>query len=464
MRIAPAFIALLLAGCAVGPDYTRPAADAPAAFGEAGPWKLAAPRDDLPRTGWWKIFNDPVLDGLESRAEKANSDLEAALSRVDEARAVARISRAALLPAVALNPSAAREHFSGNRQVQPGAANPAYTTNSFDLPLDLSYEIDLFGRARRALEGARALAEAQEAAYQGVLLGLQAEVAQDYFSMRALAAERAYLASTIEGRRQELALVRTRRAGGASGDLDVYRAETELATVEGSALAVDQRMAELRHALAVLVGAAPEDFTIEAAPLDSDPPAVPAGLPSELMERRPDVAQAERTLAAANAQVGFAKAAFFPSIGLTAAAGFNSAALDTLLHGNSKEASVVPFASLPIFEGGANLANYQRSKAAYEEARALYRQQVLAALRDVEDGLSDLRYLASQAVVVDEGVVASRKASELSRLRYREGAADYFEVIDAERTTLDYEIQASQLRGGRFEASILLVKALGGGW
>jgi multidrug efflux system outer membrane protein len=464
MRIPPAFLALLFAGCAVGPDYQRPPADAPAAFGESGPWKIAAPKDDLPRKGWWRIFNDPVLDGLETRAEKANFNLSAALSRVDEARAVARISRADLFPAIALEPSVARDRYSGNRPVQPGATNPAYTANSITLPVDLSYEIDLFGRARRALESAQALAEAGAAAYQGVLLSLQAEVAQDYFTMRALSAEQAYLASTIEGRRQELALARARRAGGASGDLDVYRAETELATVESSALAVDQRIAELRHALAVLVGTAPESFSIEAAPLDSDPPAVPAGVPSELLERRPDVAQSERTLAAVNAQVGFAKSAFFPAIGLTAAAGYNSSAFDTLLHWNSREASVVPFASLPIFEGGANLANYQRSKAAYEEARALYRQQVLAALRDVEDGLSDLRYLASQAAVVDEGVVASRKAAELSRLRYLQGAADYFEVIDAERTTLEYEIQATQLRSARFEASILLVKALGGGW
>ena len=464
MRITPVLLALVLAGCTVGPDYRRPAVDAPAAFGERGPWKIAAPKDALPRTGWWRIFNDPALDGLETRAEKANFSLSAALARVDEARAVARMSRADLFPAVALGPSVARNRYSGSRPVQPGASNPAYTANSITLPVDLSYEVDLFGGARRALESARALAEAGAAAYQGVLLSLQAEVAQDYFTMRALAAERAFLASTIDGRRQELALARMRRAGGASGDLDVYRAETELASAESSILAVDQRSAELRHALAVLIGTAPEGFSCDAAPLDSDPPAVPAGLPSELLERRPDVSQAERTLAAANAQVGFAKAAFFPSIGLTAAAGYNSSALDTLLRWNSREASLVPFATLPLFKGGGNLASYERSKAAYEEARALYRQQVLAALRDVEDGLSDLRYLSDQAAVVGEGVVASRKAAELSRVRYRQGAADYFEVIDAERTTLEYEIQATQLRGGRYTASILLVKALGGGW
>jgi multidrug efflux system outer membrane protein len=464
MRIAPVLLAFLFAGCAVGPDYKRPDPAPPAAFGESGPWKIAAPKDDLPRTGWWSIFRDPVLDGLEMRAQKANFDLGAAMARVDQARAVARISRADLFPAVALQPFAARERFSGNRQVQPGATHPAYTTDSIDVPLDLSYEIDLFGRARRALEGARAAAEAEAAAYQGVLLSLQAEVAQDYFTIRALAAEHAFLARTVEGRRRELALVRTRRAGGASGDLDVFRAETELASVESSALAVDQRMAELRHALAVLVGSSPDEFPFDPAPLDSEPPAVPVGVPSELLERRPDVARAERTLASANAQVGFAKAAFFPSIGLTAAAGFNSSALDTLLHWNSREGSLVPFATLPVFEGGGNLAGYQRSKAAYEEALALYRQQVLAAFRDVEDGLSDLRYLSNQAAVVGEGVTASRKAAELSLFRYKQGAADYFEVIDAERTTLEYEIQATQLRGGRYAASIQLVKALGGGW
>jgi len=255
-----------------------------------------------------------------------------------------------------------------------------------------------------------------------------------------------------------------RQAGGASDNLDVYRAESELASVQSAVLAADQRIAELRHAMAVLCGHAPEDFALAASPLESDPPPIPPGVPSELLERRPDVSEAERNLAAANAQIGVAKAAFFPSIGLTASAGVNSTAFDTLLHGTSREWAFAPFASLPLFQGGRNLANYERSKAAYEEAVAIYREQVLAAFRDVEDGLSDLRYLAEQGTVVGEGAAASRRAADLSLLRYQQGVADFFEVIDAERTALDNEIEAAQLRGQRFAASIFLVKALGGGW
>lgn len=463
-RLAFGLTVALLAGCAVGPDYRRPDVKAPAEYGEAGPWKIAAPRDTLPREDWWKVFQDPVLDRLEKQASASSPTLAAALARVDQARAVARISRADFLPVLSANLDPSRTRYSGNRQTQPGAANPAYVTNSIDLPLDLSYEIDFFGGRRRAYETARALAEAQAAEYRSALLSLQAELASDYFTIRTLLSEQALYAATVEGRRQEFDLVRKRQAGGASDQLDVYRAQTELASAESAALAVDRRIAELRHAMAALAGRLPEEFTLEAAPLASDPPAIPAGLPSELLERRPDVAAAERTLAAANAQIGLAKAAFFPSVGITASDGFNSTAFDTLLHATSREWSLAPFVSLPLFRGGANLANYQRSKAAYEGAVALYREQVLVAFRDTEDSLSDLRYLARQGAITDEAALAARKAAGLSLLRYQRGVADYFEVIDSERTMLDTEIQAAQLRGQRFVASILLVKALGGGW
>jgi multidrug efflux system outer membrane protein len=433
-------------------------------FSEAGPWKLAEPKDDLPRAGWWRVFQDPVLDRLEEQAAAANPTLDAALARVAQAGAVARVSRADFLPVLSANLDPSRTRYSGNREVPPGSTNPAYVTNSVDLPLDLAYEIDLFGRNRRSYESALALEKAEEAEYRTALLSLQAEVAQDYVAIRQLMAEQALFARTVEGRRQELDLVLKRQAGGASDQLDVYRAQAELASVEGAALAVNQRLAELRHALAVLSGRLPEEFMLEAAPLASDPPAIPVGLPSELLERRPDVAAAERRLASANAQIGIAKAAFFPSIGLTAFAGVNSTAFNTLFRETSQEWSAAPFLSLPLFRGGANRANYERSKAAYEESVGLYRQQVLAAFRDVEDGLSDLRYLAAQNTAADAAASAARKAADLSLVRYKGGVADYFEVIDSERTALDAEIQATQLRGQRHLASILLVKALGGGW
>lgn len=456
--------ALAFSGCEVGPDYHRPAVETPPAFLENGPWKAGQPQDTQARGDWWQIFGDPALDGLEKEATAANPSVKAALARVEEARAVARVGMAALLPNVGVNGVAARTRYSQNRQLPPGSPHVAYTTNSIDLPLDLSYEIDLFGQVRRALEGARALADAQQDAYQSVLLSLQAEAAEEYFTLRGLLQEKAYLDSTVEGRRRELDLVGQRQKAGASDSLDVLRARAELDTVESAELATDRQIAEVRHALAVLAGRTPEGYSIEVAPLAGDPPAVPVGIPSDLLERRPDVAQAERTLAAANAAIGVAKASFFPSINLTAFAGTNSAAFNTLFDGSSHEWSVAPFVSIPLFQGGRNWANYQRSKASYDEQVANYRGQVLSAFRDVDDSLSDLRYLSSQAGVLREGVTAATQAEDLSLLRYKQGVSDYFEVIDAERTKLDSQVTYAQVQTQRYLATLLLIKSLGGSW
>jgi multidrug efflux system outer membrane protein len=464
LRLLSLGSAVLLAGCAVGPDYERPAVAAPPAFQEAGPWQLAVPKDTLPKDGWWKLFGDPALDRLETQAAGGSLTVQAAFARFDQAAAIARVSRASLFPSVTANATAARERFSGHREVSPGSGHAAYETNTFDLPLDLSYQLDVFGRVRRGYESARDLAQAQWSDYENVLLSLQAEVAQDYFTLGALRDQRDLLARTVDLRRQTLDLVQKRRTGGASDDLDVFQAEAELASVESQVLAVDQDAAQLRHALAVLTGTLLEDFAFTASPLPANPPPVPAGLPSELLERRPDVAAAERTLASANALVGLAKAAFFPSIGLTGDAGFNSAAFGSLLHSNSREWSIGPFLSVPVFQGGMNEANYQRAKAAYAEKLALYRQQVLVAFQDVDDGLSGLRYLAAQEDALSRAATASRKASDLSIVRYKQGVADLFEVIDAERIALANELQATQLQGQRFTETVQLVKALGGGW
>jgi multidrug efflux system outer membrane protein len=461
----PALCALALsAGCAVGPDYEKPAAAVPAGFGESGPWRAAAPKDSLPKGDWWRIFGDAQLDRLEAQAGDGSLTVQAALARFDQARAVARVSRAALLPALAANFDPDRTKYSGHRQEPPGAASPIYTTDSIDTQLDLGYQLDVFGRVRRGYESARALAQAQWADYQNVLLSLQAEVAQDYFALRSLRAQQDLLARTVDLRRQALDLVQKRRIGGASDDLDVEQAQAELASIQSDALAVEQSAARLRHALATLVGSLPEDFALEPPALAGEPPALPAGLPSELLERRPDVAAAERTLASANAQIGFAKAAFFPTIGLTAGAGFNSTAFATLLQASSREWSLGPFVSLPLFQGGANAANYQRAQAAYREQIAVYRQQVLGAFADVEDSLSDLRLLAARAEALGRAAAAAGKAADLSAVRYQQGVADYFEVIEAQRTALDDQLQATQLQGERYQASVQLVKALGGGW
>jgi multidrug efflux system outer membrane protein len=466
-RIGPratALALLLLTGCAIGPDYRKPATETPAAFAEPGPWKIAAPRDALPKGAWWKVFGDASLDALEVQAALASPDLQAAIARRDQARALAGISRAGYFPQLSVDASGNRTRYSGNREVPPGASDTPYTTDSFNLPLDLSYEIDLWGRVRRVNESARALAEASEAAYQTVLLGVQADVAQTYFILRALATERALVARSIATRRDALTLVRKQYAGGAVSQLDQLRAEAELAAAESELLALDQRRELLRHALAVLCGQMPENPpALPDSPLPPPPP-LPVGLPSELLERRPDVATAERTLAAFNAQIGVAKAAFFPSINLVGFAGYNSTALDALFQGDSRQWSVGPFLSLPIFQGGRNRANYRRAQAAYAEALAGYRRRVLVAFQEVEDGLGSLRYLDQQASVIARAVAASRQAAALSVLRYQSGLVGYLEVVDAERTALQNERLAAQYEAQRFAASVLLVKAVGGGW
>ena len=462
----PALI-LLLAGCAVGPDYKRPdvAATSPAAFAETGPWKIAAPKDDLPKGAWWKIFHDPALDALEASAAAASPTLQAAVARRDQAFALAGLSRADYFPSLSLDPSASRARYSGNRQTQVPATRASYTDNNFNLPLDLAYELDLWGRVRRSNESARALAEASAATYQTVLLGVQADVASAYFTVRSLAMERELVGRSIQTRRDALDLVQKRFAGGASAQLDVLRAQTELATAESDALVLDQRRAALRHTLAVLCGETPESFKLDdSAALPSAVPALPVGLPSELLERRPDVAAAERTLAASNAQIGVAKAAFFPAIKLIGSAGYNSDDLNTLLNSDSRQWSLGPAISLPIFQGGRNVANYDRAKAVYAESVANYRLRVLVAFQEVEDGLSGLHYLDSQAEALTRAVTASRQAASLSTVRYKAGLVSYLEVVDAERTALQNERTATQLATQRLIASTLLVKALGGGW
>jgi multidrug efflux system outer membrane protein len=451
-------------GCAVGPDYKKPDTPAPQAYSEAGPWKEAQPKDQLPKAGWWHIFHEPTLDALEEEAARASPTLGAALARFDQAVAVARVQGSQLYPSVDLGPSAVRERFSGHRQTEYPATTFQYTTNSFDLPLQLSYEVDLFGSLRRSLESARASAEAQGAAYQGVLLVLQAGVAEDYFNLQSLVAQKELLQKNVTLLTDALELVRTLRRGGANSDLDLFQAEAELETVRSSELASERAIARALHALAVLVGQSPEGFSVDAKPLEAQVPAVPVGLPSELLERRPDIAQAERTLAAANARIGVAKAAFFPSIGLTAFGGLNSSDLNNLLKWNSREWAVGPAVSLPLFKGGANMAGYQEAKAAYAEALANYRQQVLVGFQEVEDGLSDLRLLSGEADALESAVTAASGASRLSTVRYKAGLVSYLEVIDSQRTQLADEISLTQARADRLSATVLLIQALGGGW
>jgi multidrug efflux system outer membrane protein len=341
------------------------------------------------------------------------------------------------------------------------------TANTWQAPLDLSSEIDLWGRVRRGFESARADAQGSLAAFGNVLLTLQADVAQNYFRLRALDAEIATVSGTVDLRKEQVRLVRSRFNGGIGNDLDIARAETELATTQAEAASLAQRRAELENAIAILAGSNPSSFHVPAISKEDwnpPPPEIPAGLPSDLLERRPDVAQAERQLASANARIGVAKAAFFPVLTLTGSGGYLSADVDTLFNWNSRTWSIGPSLSLPIFAGGRNRAGYQRSKAVFEESVANYREQVLVAFGEVEDNLSAVRHLADQASAQQRAVTNARRAADLATTRYRSGVVSYIEVVDAEREALQAERDNAQLAGQRLIAAVQLVKALGGGW
>jgi len=451
----------------VGPDYERPTTTVPAQYKaeSLGSWKEGTPLDHVPKGPWWEIFGDQTLNDLELRAALSNLDVKAAVARVDQARATARISRSELFPALDLNPAWRRERFSPNQV--PGFGD--LTANTFSVPLDLSYEIDLWGRVRRGFEGARAEAAASVAAFHNILLTLHADVAQTYFVLRSLDAEIASVANTVGLRHEQVQLVRGRFDGGIGNELDIARAETELATAEAEAAALDRRRTELENGLAILVGENPVTFRlapIEAANVNWDPapPTVPAGLPAELLERRPDVAEAERQLAAANARIGVAKAAFFPVLRLTGSGGYLSGDIESLFNWESRVWSIGPSISLPLFSGGRNRANYRRSKAAFEEAVARYRQQILVAFGEVENSLAAVHHLAIEATAQDRALANARHAADLATERYRAGLVSYLEVVDANRATLQTERASAQLAGQRLNATVQLVKALGGGW
>jgi len=340
---------------------------------------------------------------------------------------------------------------------------------SFSAPLDLSYEIDFWGRVRCGFEGARADAQASLAAFQNVLLTLRADVAQDHFALRGLDPEITAVAATVNLRKEQVQLVRSRFDGGVGSELDVARAETELATTEAEAASLAQRRTELEDAIAILVGENPSRFKLpalsgDAARWNPQPPQIPAGLPADLLERQPDVAEAERQLAAANARIGVAKAAFFPVLRLTGSGGYLSGDVDDLFNWDSRVWSIGPSLSLPIFAGGRNLANYRRSQAAYNEAVARYRQQVLVAFGDIENSLSGIRHLAEQSAAQQRAVANARRAADLATDRYRSGIVSYLEVVDANRETLQAERASAQLAGQREIAAVRLIKALGGGW
>jgi multidrug efflux system outer membrane protein len=465
------FAFLLLLGTAsafaalpsVGPDYVRPATETPDAYRDAtgtAEWKAAEPSDGFPRGTWWRIYGDPELDRLEALAAAGNQDLKAAAARVEQAAAAAGVARSAFWPQVGAAPSATRERFS------PTIANPYLATVATDIsvPVLATWEIDLFGRVRRQSESARDDAEASAATFESVRLSLAAAVAEGYFSLRGRDRELDVLRGTIDLRRRELGLVSAQRKGGTATELDTSRAETELAEAEADRAAVAVRRESLQDSLAVLTGQSAISFSVTSSLPDIAVPAVPSGLPSRLLERRPDIAAAERSLAASNARIGVAKSAFFPAISLTGSAGYESADSGSLFGADSRIWSFGPSVYLPLFQGGRNRANLERSRAAYDESIASYRQQVLVAFREVQEALTATRLLADQSEAQDRAVAQSRRAAQLAKTRYDAGYVSYLDVVDAQRTELINERAAAQLAADRLNASVALIKALGGGW
>jgi multidrug efflux system outer membrane protein len=470
-RFSAMVVAVTILPCAdaglltVGPDYKAPTNSSPDKYKaeDLGSWKEGRPLDNVPKGNWWEIFHDTMLDELEKQATFGNQNLKAAVASVGQARATARVARGELMPILSLDPSWTRQRYSPNQA--PSFGN--ITANTFSVPLDFSYELDLWGRVRRSFESARAQAQASLADYYNILLTLQSDVAQNYFGLRSLDAEIATVAHTVDLRREQVRLVRSRFEGGIGNELDVARAETELATTEAELASLAQRRTELENALAILTGNNPAVFRLAVNTPDNwnpVPPEIPAGLPAELLERRPDVGQAERLLASSNAQIGVAKAAFFPVINLTASGGYLSGEVENLFNWGSRVWSVGPSISLPLFAGGRNKANYHRSQAAFEEAVARYRQQVLVAFGDVENSLSGIRHLAEQSAAQQRAVTQARRAADLATQRYRSGIVAYIEVIDANRDALQTERANARLTGQRLITTVQLIKALGGGW
>ena len=450
-------VVALLAGCATSLPNIEPQKlpPTPAEFKEN--WIIASPAVAQERGEWWKAFNDPVLDDLVARAERANTSIQGAAARLAQARAVARITDADRALQVGAGASARRA-----AGIIGGEAGPP--RNLFAAGVDLSYEVDLFGRLSHASRAAVLDAQASEALAQSTRLLIQAQVAQAYLALRALDDERTLVLSTLAAYRETLALTERRWRAGDVAELDVARTATEVAATESELLAVDRRRAELEHALAVLVGETPATFAVARAEWNTALPAIPAGVPSTVLTRRPDVSAAQTSLTAAQTRVGVAKAAYFPNIALTASGGYASTDISDLFQWSSRAWLIGAVASLPIFDGGRREAGVQAASAQLEGAVAAYREQVLVAFRDVEDQLAALRLLAEQSEAQARAVASASRTTSLSNARYRAGYVSQLELLDAQRSELRNRREALLVRSARYQSTVALVRALGGGW
>lgn len=472
LALASALLALV-GGCSVGPKYVRPSVISPDAYKELDGWKVAHPRDGVARGPWWEIFGDPQLDALEARVSISNQNLAVAEAQYRQARALVREARAAYFPTVTLGLGFTRSRQSSTFVFGSGAGSSTGTStggssstahSDFQLGLDFSWELDVWGRIRRTVEANQANAQASAGDLEAARLSFQAELAQDYFQLRTLDAQKRLLEETVAAFEKFLRLTQDRFTNGVASQADVVQAETQLKTTQAQAIDVGVQRAQLEHAIALLMGQAPSTFTLPATPLAVTPPAIPVGVPSELLERRPDIAAAERRVAVANAQIGVAVAAFYPTITLNASSGLESSSLAKWFTAASHFWSVGPGISQTVFDGGLRRAQTDAARAAYDATVATYRQTVLAGFQGVEDNLAALRILETEHAVQDEAVQAARKSVDLTTNQYKAGIVNYLNVITVQTIALTDEITAIQIGGRRMAAAVLLVQALGGGW
>jgi NodT family efflux transporter outer membrane factor (OMF) lipoprotein len=456
----------LLGACTVGPNYVRPTADTPAAFKEMEGWKTAQPRDQELRGKWWETFNDPLLDNLEEQISISNQNLAQAAAQFRQARALVQSARAGFLPTVSGGASVMRARSSSS----PGSQNQGFAqssrapSTSYSLSLDAVWEADLWGRVRRTVESNEAGAQASAADLEALRLSFQAELAQNYFQLRALDAQKQLFDDTIAAYQRSLTLTQNQYAAGVVAKVDVIQAQTQLRTTQAQALDIGVQRAQLEHAIALLIGKPASIYSLAVAALTASPPALPVGMPASLLERRPDIAAAERRMAAANAQIGVAEAAYYPSLTLSATTGFQSSSFSSWLTAPSRFWSLGPALAQTLFDGGLRRAQTDQAIAAYDANVAGYRQTVLTGFQEVEDNLAALRILEQEAAIQDDAVQNARQSVTLTTNQYKAGIVSYLNVVTVQATALTNERTAVDILSRRLIASVLLIKALGGGW
>lgn len=458
-----AFLCAGLAACAVGPDYRRPSAPVPSAYKELQGWKASEPKDAVERGPWWSVFQDPTLDALERQVDISNQNLQAAAAAFLQASAVAREAGAALFPSVGLGLSGTRQGGAGNATVSNGKTSTA-PRNSYELQGNVGWDLDIWGRIRRQKENAVASAQASAADLAGARLSAQANLAIDYFELRAADQLQKLLDETVDGYKKSLTITQNQYTVGVVSRLDVITAQTQLDTAESEDVNVGVQRASLEHAIAVLIGKAPGDFSLPAGTLAAAVPDVPVTMPSALLERRPDIAAAERQMAAANADIGVEEAGYFPDISLSGLLGYVNNAFAKLATTPNRVWSVGADATANLFNGGATQGAVSAAEAAYDGSVANYRQTVLTAFEGVEDELATLRILAQQATVQDQAVKDSTQAANIALNQYRAGISVYTAVVTAQATQLASEQTALTLQQQRLTASVILIEDLGGGW